>query len=91
MFPVPMQTCNAGARIWGVVSDEMHHSLAISLPVGLKGYVSNDEVQRLVSSCYALLCPTHLMNVDPFVLRHICHCKRMPALVASGAWYHEDV
>ena len=39
-----MQSCSVGAKIWGVISDVMHHGLIISLPDGLKGYVSADEV-----------------------------------------------
>lgn len=39
-----MQSCTVGAKIWGVVSDVMHHGLNISLPDGLKGYVSAEEV-----------------------------------------------
>jgi len=39
-----VQSCSVGAKIWGVISDVMHHGLIISLSDGLKGYVSVDEV-----------------------------------------------
>ena len=41
-----VQTCNVGARVWGVVSDVTHHGITVSLPDGLKGYVSVEEVQH---------------------------------------------
>lgn len=44
-FCCPLQTCNIGARVWGVVSDVVHHGLTVSLADGLKGYVSVEEVQ----------------------------------------------
>ena len=39
-----MQTCSVGARVWGVVSDAAHHGITVSLPDGLKGYVSIEQV-----------------------------------------------
>ena len=41
-----VQTCNVGARVWGVVSDVTHHGLTVSLPDGLKGHVTVEEVQH---------------------------------------------
>lgn len=41
-----VQTCNVGARVWGVVSDITHHGITVSLPDGLKGHVSVEEVQH---------------------------------------------
>ena len=41
-----MQTCSVGARVWGVVSDVTHHGITVSLPDGLKGHISVEEVQH---------------------------------------------
>lgn len=49
------------------MSDVVHHGLAI-LPDGLKGYVSNEEVQHPVNKYFELLCPTYLLSADPFVV-----------------------
>lgn len=45
LWLIDMQSCSVGAKVWGVVSDVMHHGLTISLPDGLKGYVIAHEVQ----------------------------------------------
>ena len=53
-----MQTCNVRARVWGVVSDVTHHGIAVSLPDGLKGHVSVEEVQPYcVKSWQSYACP----------------------------------
>ncbi|KAA6421786.1 MAG: RRP5 protein, partial [Trebouxia sp. A1-2] len=43
------KSCSVGAKIWGVISDVMHHGLIISLPDGLKGYVSAAEASDVLS------------------------------------------
>lgn len=43
-FVCSVQTCNVGARVWGVVSDITHHGITVSLPDGLKGHVRVEEV-----------------------------------------------
>ncbi|KAL0048743.1 hypothetical protein WJX82_009925 [Trebouxia sp. C0006] len=43
------KSCSVGAKIWGVISDVMHHGLIISLPDGLRGYVSADEASDMLS------------------------------------------
>ena len=57
-FMFSMQTCNVGARVWGVVSDVTHHGITVSLPDGLKGHVSPDEVQHsCAKSWQSYACP----------------------------------
>lgn len=53
-----MQTCTVGARVWGVVSDVTHHGVTVSLPDGLKGHVSVEEVQHYCAkSLQSYACP----------------------------------